>query len=362
MAGKLGIGGYSTYRQAIEDIIASNATCCLLFADACAYAGEIKRRAPEMLVIGRDYRADDEQWAMLAQPEPQRYYTFFNWGRWLASAYPDVDVWQCLNETYYPGGLDRLKAVVAAEIAFTDGVSSLGKRSCVLNMATGTYPLPHDSPERAGEYILFAERVKPLLEHPGVAFLGLHAYGSPQTQMMRDDAAWFALRYREFVRGLQVCGVRVPPVIITEYGQPNGWQGFMNAEQCAADLTWFGERLNEDDYVYGATYFLDGTIDPDKWARFDILSTTVPKLLAEWNRSHPANIKTPEAKTVAKTTEQYKTLYDQWVVAGGIENNFRKHLLGIGVIKPTPADLKMLADEIAASVAQLKGALNNYPF
>ena len=60
--------------------------------------------------------------------------------------------------------------------------------------------------------------------------------------------------------------------------------------------------------------------------------------------------------------EQYPNEYQAWVAAGGIENNFRKHLLGIGSIKPTPDDLKMLARECRASVDQLVNALNAYPF
>ena len=362
MAGKLGLGVYANYQRAIDDVVASNATCCLLFADACARAAEIKQRASGMLVIGRDYRSDEEQWAMLALPEPQRSQTFWTWGRWLASTYPDVDVWQALNETYYPGGLERLRAVVAAEIAFTNGVASVGRRSCVLNAATGTYPVPGD-PERAGEYVTFAREVKPLLEHPAVAFLGLHAYGSPRTQYMRDDAAWFALRYREFVRGLRACGVRVPPVVITEYGQPNGWRQFMNAEEAAADLAWFGSEIAKDDYVFGATYFLDGTIDAGKWGRFDILYTSVPVALARWNAANPVRVQQSVGGENVGFIEQYKAEYDAWAKAGGPEHHFKAHILATHPeLKVTREDFATILGNISASVKQLELLLARLPF
>ena len=60
--------------------------------------------------------------------------------------------------------------------------------------------------------------------------------------------------------------------------------------------------------------------------------------------------------------EQYPNEYQAWVAAGGIENNLKKHLLGIGSITPTADDLKMLARECRASVDQLVNALNAYPF
>jgi hypothetical protein len=59
---------------------------------------------------------------------------------------------------------------------------------------------------------------------------------------------------------------------------------------------------------------------------------------------------------------QFPELYKLWVAAGGIEDNFRKHLLGIGSLPPTADDLKFLADQAQASLDQLKGAIQRYPF
>lgn len=60
--------------------------------------------------------------------------------------------------------------------------------------------------------------------------------------------------------------------------------------------------------------------------------------------------------------ETLPKVFAEWEAAGGVENNFRKHLLGIGAIKPTSDDLKFLADECDASVTQLRVALKAFPF
>lgn len=59
--------------------------------------------------------------------------------------------------------------------------------------------------------------------------------------------------------------------------------------------------------------------------------------------------------------EQYPTQFTEWEKAGGVENNFRAHLIGIGAIKPTKGDLLLLAGEARARVNQLEGALKALP-
>jgi hypothetical protein len=79
--------------------------------------------------------------------------------------------------------------------------------------------------------------------------------------------------------------------------------------------------------------------------------------------STPAPAPTPIPSIPSGTlAEQYPQLWADWVAAGGAENNFRKHLLGIGVITPSKDDLHFLAQEAGASIAQIQGALKRYPF
>jgi len=55
-------------------------------------------------------------------------------------------------------------------------------------------------------------------------------------------------------------------------------------------------------------------------------------------------------------SQQYPVQYAEWVAAGGIEANFRLHLLGIGAI---PATAKDVLDLARTALAQAKGVLDN---
>jgi len=60
--------------------------------------------------------------------------------------------------------------------------------------------------------------------------------------------------------------------------------------------------------------------------------------------------------------QQFPAEWAAWIAAGGAENNFAKHAAAIGLVKITPAILKMLADESKVSAEQLRLALDKYPF
>jgi len=60
--------------------------------------------------------------------------------------------------------------------------------------------------------------------------------------------------------------------------------------------------------------------------------------------------------------DQFPDLFSQWEAAGGIENNFRSHLLAIGALPPTKADLLMLADEAKAKLEQMRLVAQKLPF
>ncbi len=64
--------------------------------------------------------------------------------------------------------------------------------------------------------------------------------------------------------------------------------------------------------------------------------------------------------TSASSAEPYSSLYpgvfSRWVSEGGIANNLRKHLLGIGVLPASAGDIDFLRSELKASQDQLAGA------
>jgi len=57
--------------------------------------------------------------------------------------------------------------------------------------------------------------------------------------------------------------------------------------------------------------------------------------------------------------DQYPDDYAAWVAGGGVENNFRAHLLGTGKIKATPADWQFMFGQIMATLNQIKGMMEN---
>ena len=122
------------------------------------------------------------------------------------------------------------------------------------------------------------------------------------------------------------------------------------------------------DYVGDAAYFIAWWVNPEPGApNVDLVGSDFYEGFA---RAGPTGQPGPEEASGYATLpeggtmlkDQYPDLYAQWEAAGGVENNLRAHLLGIGVLKATPADLKFLADEADASITQLRAALKAFPF
>jgi len=56
-------------------------------------------------------------------------------------------------------------------------------------------------------------------------------------------------------------------------------------------------------------------------------------------------------------SQQFPQIYQDWINAGGAEDNFRAHLLAIpGGVTPTAADLGWLANHTAIAVTQMQDA------
>ena len=109
-------------------------------------------------------------------------------------------------------------------------------------------------------------------------------------------------------------------------------------------------------FVQTASAYIMAGGTPD-WKRFWIDAGMAQAMRINHDSGY---VTLPEGGTMLK--DQYPDLYAQWEAAGGVENNLRAHLLGIGVLKATPADLKFLADEADASITQLRAALKAFPF
>lgn len=286
MPGKLGLGLYRFDHRLAGEVAQSGATTCLLFTSALGHAATIKQQAPNMLIVGRQYYGtEDEQVNLINMAVGDRNAYFYDQGRSLASIYPAVDVWQGLNEVFRPENMDRLPKQIEAEKAFTDGVMSMGKTSCVLNISTGAFRVPSDPEwQQFAALLAGAEQEKTggsILTYPGVRFLGLHEYGASSSGLMRDLPEWYSLRHRAFFAGLDSLGIRYPQLLITEYGQEAGWRP-VGEGVAIEDYLWFGQQINPDPLVYGTCNFLHGR-NNDDWINFDTDGTGIYPAVVAFN-------------------------------------------------------------------------------
>ena len=194
----------------------------------------------------------------------------------------------------------------------------------------------------------------------GLQYLLIHCYG-PADWNKCDD--WSLFRWRRIRRWLN--DPTAPAIIVSEtgidavYGSLPGYlANGLNAEQYAVWLEKLDAIMYAED-VRGVIFTGGGN---PRWQAYSIESLWRAGLIkAEPVEVWPRSIRTG-GNTVATLAEQYPTIYREWVQAGGIETNFRAHLIGIGVLKPTADDLKTLAGNTLAAAQQLKNALTSYPF
>ncbi len=146
------------------------------------------------------------------------------------------------------------------------------------------------------------------------------------------------------------------PILITEFGIDRGVlglaaQGWRNVPNLSAtayvnQLRYWLTRMPSS----VAAMFLYCSGGVYGWSGFEVAGVPEIESLMQ------------EVVKVASLQEQFAAEYQAWVAAGGITNNFRKHLIGIGRIQPTADDLRMLAAECGASVAQMQAAIARFPF
>ena len=186
---------------------------------------------------------------------------------------------------------------------------------------------------------------------------------------MWSNAGYYCLRYRDVWEVLPVDCRK--PILITEAGVDGqlvgrhadeaGWMAFgYSEEEYLAQIDWYMCEIAADRAkgipVEDVSLFHGGSAD-STWDSFsvlgcdDIAAYMAERNQAERNKEEPMSL-----------ASQFPNEYRAWLEAGGIENNFRAHLLGTGVIKPTADDLKILAAQALASAKQLQNALNDYPF
>ena len=183
-------------------------------------------------------------------------------------------------------------------------------------------------------------------------WLGMHVYwqhGNVQ------DPAW-GQRYRL----LAPLAPSETPILITEYGDSTP------GRSAVAKAEWYKVWLLELQLVAkllgieAAFAFIASSPDP-QWREFEITEEAAA-LLELPDTEEPEEEEREEETLEQDLMDQYREQYETWVYAGGIENNFRAHLLGQGLLKPTADDLRMLIGDIRSSLGQLEQALDTLPF
>jgi len=114
-------------------------------------------------------------------------------------------------------------------------------------------------------------------------FIGVHAYSAPRLSDP-DRIKWYLLRHRLWYPHLPPDCQK--PLLLTEFGIDrgvidvgvrDGWRRYTDADGYVEQLKWADARLQEDEYVMGATIFCWGTLDPD-WKGYDISGRAVSLL------------------------------------------------------------------------------------
>lgn len=246
-----------------------------------------KHLSPDTFVIGRLFKNQSEQEAMLDNDHPEESGRKFadeilsyDFKLALERGVDDrllIDAWMSLNElppgpASYPGfRVDgqyqrRAEHYDRFQDAFRQRLESEGVDAVAFNFAAGNYIYPE-------HYLEWFPRT---LEN--YSYLGFHEYGWPSLRP-EGNGHTSALFYRNCMEGIRRAYGSRHQVIITEagltmaYGQPanpdRGWLNYiepLTEEQYWQSLSWYNDELLKDDYVLGACLFQVG--HTGRWETF----------------------------------------------------------------------------------------------
>ncbi len=191
--------------------------------------------------------------------------------------------------------------------------------------------------------------------------LNLHGYLAPGITRLADERGpWHLWRPLDmWLPELRRLGLRVPSLLLGEVGTFNCWRDEGMSVQaysrlCIEIALAFGERCRALGVPYaGGCGFGFGTVGSmASWRQDGTEAIYAAATAAE----------VPPVEEPMTLAEQYPVQYQQWVAAGGVTNNFRAHLLGIGVIAATKADVPVLAGQVKAATDQLTNVVARLPF
>jgi hypothetical protein len=208
------------------------------------------------------------------------------------------------------------------ETEFVGLAHAAGYKACGINWPWGSYDQAEVQALKAANYC-------------GLDAIGLHEYGP------HPFDGWSVLRYRKFH---EWAGRDHPPILITEAGLVD-----------ATDVAWipaYDAEIAKDNYIFGAVIFGAGPW-PDWITKGYDYDSRISQILPMYIKN-PSYTKPSWAYGGAMPLkDQYPQIYAEWDAAGGVENNFRAHLLGIGAMQSSVPDVDVIAGNAKASIEQL---------
>lgn len=212
------------------------------------------------------------------------------------------------------------------------------------------------------------EPARPILEI--AAGSNWHAYLRPWAKSFEpDQEQWHACRWL----GLAPLILGINPrhrFLVGECGTyyPPAATGIDKGEEARLQVA-LARHFREQAAARG--YQLDGVhcyglgLEGDQRETWD-LTEQIGVLAAANAEGQPDSgvVETPQQQedTTVNIEEQYPQQFAEWKAAGGVANNFRAHLIGIGAIQPTKEDVATLIGNARSSLNQVENAVRALPF
>jgi len=255
---KMGVGVYTSGGgHIVEALMRAKPTVILLMEPDPALAREIRKWFPKAFIVGRRHLLDQS----LDNPEVRGEQVADYVAQLALPLRGVVDAWMSYNEVVGSGDYEAYRAYNRFQVAFARRLQgAYGIPAIAANDGVGVV-----APEDYAR--LFAEAIQES------QYFGIHAYAPKGAPSMREQAEWYALRYRKIHEALVRAGVRHGPIILTETGLWDGWRGYTSEEAMAQDFEWLSDEMEQDPYVIGQAIFAlyaDG-----RWKDFEIAGTSI---------------------------------------------------------------------------------------
>lgn len=193
---------------------------------------------------------------------------------------PWIECWEAANE-FKVDEAGRRAAYVAFMVRWTERMHGIGRKVAVGSWGVGQPQLRYwrpDSTEVRDLGPIFAR----------ADYLALHEYAPGADMSTGADA--YLLRHRLLVKEMRALGLRVPPILITEFGIDAGKRGWSKVGDWArfqAQLAWASGELDQDPDVQAAFLFTSGADGIWMEAGF-AFEQDCARWLADYVRSHPS--------------------------------------------------------------------------